>query len=79
MGNIYLKSILDIISKYLLSIKTEVEIIVIDDASTDESVEYLQQNYGDTITLLKKETNSGFSETCNLGIKQANNDLIFLA
>ena len=62
----------------LTSINTEVEIIVIDDASTDGSVEYLQQHYGDSITLLKKETNSGFSETCNLGIKKANMDLIFL-
>ena len=62
----------------LNTLGTNVQIIVIDDASTDDSVEYLSQTYGDRITLIKKEINSGFSNTCNLGIQEAKNDLIFL-
>ncbi|WP_211226595.1 glycosyltransferase family 2 protein [Pedobacter glucosidilyticus] len=56
----------------------EVEIIVIDDASEDNSVKYLKENYTDKIILIQKEKNSGFSETCNLGIQAAKNELIFL-
>ena len=64
--------------KVLQKLETSVQIIVIDDASTDESVAYLQEHYGNKITLICKESNSGFSETCNIGIQNATNDLIFL-
>ncbi|WP_149243564.1 glycosyltransferase family 2 protein [Dyadobacter sp. 32] len=64
--------------KVLKSLGQDVQIIVIDDASTDDSVAYLQENYGDKIVLLQKDTNSGFSDTCNIGIEKAENDLIFL-
>lgn len=64
--------------RVLKSLGQDVEIIVIDDASTDDSVSYLQTHYAGKIVLLQKETNSGFSETCNLGIEKAQNDLIFL-
>jgi GT2 family glycosyltransferase len=62
----------------LKSLSQDVQIIVIDDASTDESVDYLEKNYGDKILLLQKDSNTGFSDTCNLGIARATNDLIFL-
>ncbi|WP_439581446.1 glycosyltransferase family 2 protein [Dyadobacter bucti] len=64
--------------KILNILGTKVQIIVVDDASTDGSVAYLEQHYGDTVTILRKEKNSGFAQTCNLGIEQATNDLIFL-
>ncbi len=53
------------------------EFIVIDDCSRDESVAFVESNYPNFI-LLKNEVNSGFSKTCNKGIKQASKDLIFL-
>jgi GT2 family glycosyltransferase len=56
----------------------DVQIIVIDDASTDDSVGYLKGKYSGVITLIEKTVNSGFSNTCNLGIKEARNELIFL-
>jgi GT2 family glycosyltransferase len=62
----------------LSELETDVQIIVIDDASTDDSVDYLKSKYSDKITLIEKEVNSGFSNTCNLGIKEATNELIFL-
>jgi GT2 family glycosyltransferase len=64
--------------KVLTSLGQHIQIIVIDDASTDDSVAYLKAHYGDKILLLQKETNTGFSDTCNLGIQRAENDLIFL-
>ena len=53
------------------------EFIVIDDCSTDESIAFIKSNYPNFI-LLKNEVNSGFSKTCNKGIKQASKDLVFL-
>ncbi len=53
------------------------EVIVVDDASTDASVEYLKQSYPQ-IKLLQNAQNSGFSYTCNQGIAVAQNDWILL-
>ncbi len=53
------------------------EIIVIDDASTDNSVNYLQTEYPN-VKLIINATNSGFSYTCNRGIEAATCDLILL-
>ena len=53
------------------------EIIVIDDASKDDSIIFLEKNYPQ-ITILKNEINQGFSKTCNKGIFKASKDLIFL-
>ena len=64
--------------KILNTLGTDVQIIVIDDASTDDSVTYLKEQYGGQITLIEKKVNSGFSNTCNLGIQEAKNELIFL-
>lgn len=54
-----------------------VEVIVVDDSSTDGSVEYIKSNFP-KIILLEKNNNSGFSSTVNLGVKKALGDLIFL-
>lgn len=62
----------------LSELNTNVQIIVVDDASTDDSVEYLKKRYSDQITLIEKKVNSGFSNTCNQGIREATNDLTFL-
>ncbi len=53
------------------------EVIVVDDASTDQSIYFLQTNYPE-ITLIANPKNKGFSHTCNTGIKAAKNELIFL-
>ncbi|PWJ59088.1 GT2 family glycosyltransferase [Dyadobacter jejuensis] len=62
----------------LQNLSSEVEIIIVDDASTDDSVAYLKEHYADKIRLIEKPFNSGFSETCNVGIQHANMDLVFL-
>lgn len=51
------------------------EVIVIDDASIDDSVSFVQQHYPEII-LLKNEVNKGFSPTINKGIFAAEQDLV---
>lgn len=53
------------------------EIIVVDDKSTDQSVEILKKEFPD-IKLIEKNKNTGFSSTVNLGVKSANSDLVVL-
>ena len=51
------------------------EIIVVDDCSTDNSIDMLKQKYPD-IKIIASESNEGFSATCNKGIKAAGNELL---
>ncbi|RYZ29237.1 MAG: glycosyltransferase family 2 protein [Chitinophagaceae bacterium] len=53
------------------------EIIVVDDCSTDASIEFLRKNYP-TINLLRNEKNRGFSVTANKGVNAAAYDLVLL-
>ncbi|MBS7564839.1 glycosyltransferase [Mucilaginibacter sp. Bleaf8] len=53
------------------------EIIIVDDCSKDDSVFFLRENYPD-IRVIVNEKNSGFSFTCNQGIKAAQMELIML-
>ena len=53
------------------------EIIVVDDASKDDSVSFMKSNYPD-VKLIVNPENRGFSFTCNRGIGAAENELILL-
>lgn len=59
------------------SFVNDFEIIVADDASTDNSVCFLKENFPDIIVVENKE-NKGFSSNSNLGICRAQKDLVFL-
>lgn len=52
-------------------------VIIIDNASTDGSVEYIVNNYPE-YTVIKNEKNFGFAVAVNQGIKASNTDYIFL-
>jgi len=54
------------------------EIIVVDNASDDGSVEALRRDFGDSITLIPSETNLGFGKANNLAAKQAVGKYLFL-
>lgn len=56
----------------------EYEIIIVDDCSTDDSVNFILQSYPD-ITLVINKINLGFSTTCNAGIYSARNELLCIA
>jgi GT2 family glycosyltransferase len=53
------------------------EIIIVDDCSTDDSVDFLRSNFPE-ISLIESEVNRGFSPTINKGIFQSKFDLVFL-
>lgn len=52
-----------------------VEVIVVDNGSTDGSIEYVEQNF-ETVKLVCNETNVGFAEGNNIGIRVASGDCI---
>lgn len=64
--------------RIIKSLPNETEIIIVDDASKDDSISYLREKYTNEIIVIAKEHNSGFSKTCNEGIKKAKYDLILL-
>lgn len=46
------------------------EFIIVDDCSTDDSVEFIKNQYPD-IKLIRNSKNRGFAKTCNKGIAEA--------
>ena len=59
----------------LIDQEIDAEIVVIDDASTDET-EVLLSSYGDKISVLRNETNRGFAATCNRGAAASSGELV---
>ncbi|MEX2593452.1 MAG: glycosyltransferase family 2 protein [Anditalea sp.] len=51
------------------------EIIIVDDASSDDSVPFIEEHYKDII-LVKNPVNKGFSYSCNEGMKIAQYELL---
>jgi len=73
-----------LLEKYLPSVftaaenaKIEFEIIVVDDGSKDNSIDFLRSDYA-KIKLLINDKNRGFSYTCNHGIRESKYELILL-
>jgi len=54
------------------------EVIVVDNGSTDGSVDFLRENYSGFATVLPQEKNLGFGLANNVGIKQAKGKYIAL-
>jgi len=52
------------------------EIIVVDDASKDDSIAFLETSYPD-IVLVKNRVNKGFSSTCNAGMEVSRYNYLF--
>jgi GT2 family glycosyltransferase len=57
---------------------SEFEIIIVDNGSTDQSVEYVKNNWQSNIKIISLIENLGFAEGCNIGIRQAKGDIIAL-
>lgn len=55
----------------------EAEIIVVDDCSTDNSVQVLKSQFS-TVRTIRKERNSGFAETVNTGVARARGEIVVL-
>jgi len=54
------------------------EIVIVDDHSTDETVKYLKKHFKDKVRLIKHSKNRGFSSTVNTGVRMAKGDLVCL-
>lgn len=75
-GQKYLQDCID--SLYHIDfIRENYEIIVVDNASSDNSCEFILSTYPDVI-LIKAEKNLGFASGCNLGIKNSSGEYIVL-
>jgi len=59
------------------ALKNGIELLVIDDASTDESVRYLQSEFP-SLKLLVNQQNLGFGKSCNRAVAVADGEYIFL-
>lgn len=73
---------IDILSECLQSISStefpDVEIIIVDNASTDNSVQWVKSNYPN-IQLIENDKNHGYAGGCNIGADSASGEyLIFL-
>ncbi len=54
------------------------EIIVLDDASTDDSVSFLKKNYKDQVKVVVHKENRGFASAVNTGVRSARGNLVCL-
>lgn len=62
---------------HLLEAVGKSEIIIVDDASTDESVNFIKKNYPQ-IKLVVHQENKGFAVSCNHGVSLAQGEIIVL-
>lgn len=61
----------------LHEVDIEFEIIISDDASTDDSLDFIKRKYPE-VCILESIINKGFSPTINKGIRTASKDLVFV-
>ena len=76
-GKHLLESYLPSVFEALENTGVSYELIVVDDASKDDSVSFIKNTYPQ-ITLLVNDSNRGFSYTCNQGIAIAHYELTLL-
>jgi len=55
-----------------------IEVIIVDDASFDDSVSYLKKNFSSKVGVIKHTKNRGFSYSVNTGVRMAKGDLVVL-
>lgn len=56
--------------------KGEIEVIVIDDKSADNSVMFINKHFGSRVKLIRKDINEGYSKAKNEGIAKSTGELI---
>lgn len=70
-----LEECLESILKFSSNLKTE--IIVVDDASSDNTAEYIKRKFPEVI-VIKNDKNRGYARSVNIAIKQSQGTLLFL-
>src|SRR5260370_25218805 len=58
----------------------DIEIVIVDDASTDGSQQWLKDNYGQEplVKIIEQERNGGFVPTVNKGFETARYEIVYL-
>lgn len=84
----FLPTVIEAATQYGTNCDDPTEIVIVDDASVDQSVPWLvSQGFaissssgepGSSLRILKNETNLGFGEACNRGFEAASYPLVFL-
>jgi O-antigen biosynthesis protein len=74
----FLPSVIAAAEKYREQTGAESEIIVVDDASTDDSVAWLSKNYNSTVRVVAREQNGGFAGASNSGFRAARHPFVLL-
>ena len=54
------------------------EIVLVDNGSTDGSLDLIRERYGSLITIVTNSVNLGFAEGCNIGIRASRGEFIAL-
>lgn len=72
-----LPRVFDAVEHYSQKTNNEVEVIIVDDTSTDKSVAFIRSQQKQ-VRLLENEKNYGFSTTANKGVKEAHGDVVIL-
>jgi GT2 family glycosyltransferase len=75
-GKELLKENLPFVIKSLADV-SQSEIIIVDDASTDNSIDYLKNSYPD-IKIIENAENIGFGASINAGLNKAKHELVLL-
>ena len=70
----YIEKCLECLRKQLY---TDYEIIVVDNASLDGTIEYLNHNHFH-LTIIKNQKNLGFAKACNQGIRASTGDFTLM-
>jgi len=65
-------------TEYRRTSRAACEIIIVDDASTDETIDWLEKVFEGEVNWLRRQRNGGFSVACNNGFRAARYPLILL-
>ena len=74
----YLPSIIDAVDFYRRSRGADAEIIVVEDAGGDDTMQWLRSQYGNRIIALEHEQNTGFCSACQTGFMHARFPVVLL-
>ena len=74
----FLPSALEAAARYRDRHAAEVEVIVVDDASTDGSRDYLRENPDPLMRVIERAENGGFVRAVNAGFAAARHDVVYL-
>jgi GT2 family glycosyltransferase len=62
----------------VLRSQSAAHIYIVDNASTDESLDLLPEGHNDRLTIIRNTANLGFAAACNLGLKRATSENMLL-